>query len=223
MAEPATEPPTAARQKHYVTYVLPSTPLGAGEQGLAPDSVVSAAPVATAPPSITLFESHDVLASAGTTGRRTWETALHLGSVLLGSPWRERVAGATVLELGAGTGFLAILCARHLQAQFVLATDGNSQVVDDLQRNLDLNELQGKGLVQTAVLKWGQHGQMGELLDANMAGDGSRRDYDLILGSDLVRLSFLAWLALPGLPGHSFPTISRPTNNRSTTEMPQSP
>ena len=45
----------------------------------------------------------------------------------------EAVAGRRVLELGAGTGLPSLLCARHLCAAHVIATDSNRAAVERLQ------------------------------------------------------------------------------------------
>ncbi|KAI0316493.1 hypothetical protein OF83DRAFT_1264688 [Amylostereum chailletii] len=57
---------------------------------------------------ITLYESRTMI-EAGTTGLRTWRASFILARYLIAH--RELVANATVLELGAGTGFLGIVVA----------------------------------------------------------------------------------------------------------------
>ncbi|KAK5631425.1 hypothetical protein RRF57_007139 [Xylaria bambusicola] len=79
-------------------------------------------------PTITLLERRNLISGSRTTGHRTWEAALHLGSYLLTKPGHDVIRGKSILELGAGTGFLAILCAKHLGARHVTTTDGDESV-----------------------------------------------------------------------------------------------
>ena len=141
-------------------------------------------------PSINLLESPALLAASSTTGLRTWEAALFLGSFLDSAAGRPWVAGRTVLELGAGTGFVSVLAAKHLGARFVMATDGSAQVVDGLAANVELNGLAGSGRIGTSVQQWG-HMLAGNVLQpevqSTVAGDETRSQYDLILGADVVR------------------------------------
>ncbi len=91
------------------------------------------------------------------------------------------VKGKTILELGAGTGFLSILCAKYLQARCVLATDGNGEVVDGLKSNIVVNGLEREQRIRAAVLQWGN-----TLVDEDiMLSDGALQ-YDLIIGADIV-------------------------------------
>ena len=151
----------AAQQKCYVTYTAPLSSLPC--------------------PELTLLEAHSVLASAGTTGLKTWEAALCLGTYLFSSSGRHLILGKTILELGAGTGFLSILCAKHLGARFVLATDGNGDVIRDIDSNIVLNEVENTNLITTSVLEWGH--MLPEIFGKSREGD---RTYDLILGADVV-------------------------------------
>lgn len=151
----------AAQQKCYLTYTVPSPSLFC--------------------PELTLLEARSVLASSGTTGLRTWEAALHLGTFLSSSGGLNLIQGKTILELGAGTGFLSILCAKHLGARFVLATDGSAEVINDLESNICLNKLENTNLIIPAVLKWG-HSFSDDLLN----GLEDSRIYDLVLGADVV-------------------------------------
>ncbi|KAL1628194.1 hypothetical protein SLS54_001764 [Diplodia seriata] len=103
---------------------------------------------------VTLLESRAVISSSGTTGLRTWEAALHLGAYLASEGGRQWVRGKRVLELGAGTGLLSILCTKHLQATKATATDGDEGVVDSIKTNLFLNGLDAPGGMDSIVLRW---------------------------------------------------------------------
>lgn len=151
----------AAQQKAHVTYTAPL---------LAPNDY-----------SLTLSESPSLLASSGTTGFRTWEAALHLASFLCTTLGRPYVAGKNVLELGAGTGFLSTLCARHLEAKYVLATDGSHLVVQDMNANLALNGLQKSETLEARQLQWG-HALLGGPADQRDAN----RVFDTVIGADVV-------------------------------------
>jgi len=153
---------TSAQQKSYVTYTVSSLPLQ--------DQV---------PPTITLLEARNLVAASGTTGLRTWEAALHLGDYLC-EHQDMLVGGKSILELGAGTGYVSALCAKHLAASHVIATDGSEDVVASLSTNFYLNGLQDSTLVEGKELKWGQALIGGEHPEWN-----GGRNIDLVLGADL--------------------------------------
>ena len=161
MGQPLPSASAAAQQKSYVTYTAPTSCENAAQ--------------------VTLLEAPSLLASSGTTGFRTWEAALFLGAYLSSPDGRHLVSGKSVLELGAGTGFLSIYCARHLGAQRVLATDGSQEVISDLKSNIQLNGLEGSELIQTANLQW-VHTLIGGVADCRE----HRGSYDLVLGADVV-------------------------------------
>ncbi|KAL9121557.1 MAG: hypothetical protein Q9187_001891 [Circinaria calcarea] len=161
MSCPQVPASTAAQQKSYVTYTVPT---------MLPD--VSC---------ITLFEARSLIAASGTTGLRTWEAALHLGHYLFSTKGRQLVHSKHILELGAGTGFLSILCAKHLSAKYVMATDGSEEVINDLASNLYLNGLEDSGRIGRTVLKWGQ-----SLVNTAVDRHESPHKYDLVLGADVV-------------------------------------
>ncbi|KIW02146.1 uncharacterized protein PV09_06631 [Verruconis gallopava] len=146
---------TAAQQSAYVTYSFPS--LGGLD------------------PAITLLESRSVIASSGTTGRRTWEAALHLSRYLVEG--KKIVKDKHVLELGAGTGLVSILCARWLGAKHVTATDGDDSVVEDMQKNIFLNGLEGDNSIYAKSLKWGH------VFEEDEAGQSPY--FDVVLGADI--------------------------------------
>lgn len=152
----------AAQQKCYVTYhqsLLGSHPSGEV-------------------PCITLLESRFTLSAAGTTGLRTWEASLPLGQYLCANP--EVVRGKRILELGAGTGYLSILCAKYLGAGHVVASDGSNDVIEHLPDNLFLNGLQGSEKVLPMDLKWG-HALVGNGEDDWNGG----HPVDLVIGADV--------------------------------------
>lgn len=153
---------TAAQHKSCVTYTLSS--LGSEDDE---------------PPLVSLLESRNLIAAAGTTGLRTWEAALHLGEYLCAvSP--SLVQGRSILELGAGTGYISILCAKYLRASHVVATDGSYDVVAGLANNFDLNGLQGKSTIHAHVLKWGE-----ALIDARLPESDDNATIDLVFGADV--------------------------------------
>ncbi|KAI1341700.1 S-adenosyl-L-methionine-dependent methyltransferase [Xylariaceae sp. FL0016] len=131
-------------------------------------------------PRITLLERRNLISGSRTTGFRTWEAALHLGSYLLTSPGAELVCGKNVLELGAGTGFLTILCAKVLGAKHVTTTDGDGGVIESLDENLQLNDLDDGERVMTNTLWWGE-----ELKGTWVEDDCSKAPYDVVIGADI--------------------------------------
>lgn len=163
MSIPLPSETTAAQQRCYVTYY----------QSLLPSSTSSSPSRA-----ITLLESRSLISAAGTTGLRTWEAALHLGQYLCTHP--SLVHSRRVLELGAGTGYLSVLCAKHLGANYVVTSDGSDDVVANLADSLFVNGLQGAGRISIMNLKWG-HALVGTEEEAWNAG----REVDLVLGADI--------------------------------------
>ena len=157
MSQPITLPSTAVQQKTYVTYTPPDAELL----------------------QVTLLEAPALLASSGTTGFRTWEAALQLGSFFCSEKGISYVSGSNILELGAGTGFLSIFCAKSLGANFVLATDGSQEVVGELNTNVALNIRDDGKFIETAVLQWG-HALVGGVADFRSQGSS----FDLVIGAD---------------------------------------
>lgn len=162
ISEPALSTTLEAQRKCYVTYTAPD-------------------PSNRPPRSITLLESPSLLACSGTTGLRTWEASKFLASFLYSPTWKAYIAGKNVMELGCGTGLISILVAKHLEAKFVLATDGSSDVVDAVAANMSLNNLDESGLIKPVVLEWGHVIHNDLLRDQNGA-----RQYHLGLGADVV-------------------------------------
>ena len=160
----------AVQKMDYVTYYLS---LLKSEEKPAGDSSSSAVKN-----SITVFESRGLLATSGTTGMRTWEAGLHLGQYLCTAP--ELVKGKRVLELGTGTGYVSVLCAKYLGAQKVVATDGSEDVIRDLSDTIFLNGLQESANFSIMELVWGR-----ALLGTEDAEWNGGEEIDVVLGSDI--------------------------------------
>ncbi|KAK6086937.1 hypothetical protein SCUP234_02030 [Seiridium cupressi] len=128
---------------------------------------------------VTLHESRSLISGSTHTGHRTWEGALHLASYLLGNP--SLVSNKCVLELGAGTGFLSILCQKHLDARQVTATDGDQKVVDEMRENLELNGLKEDDAIAARKLWWGK-----ELLGDWQGGREHGLGFDTVIGADII-------------------------------------
>ena len=188
----------SAQQKAFVTYTFPERP-DSSEPGR--------------DPTVTLLEARSVISASGTTGLRTWEAALVLGSYLSSTDGRQIVRGKTILELGAGTGMLSILCAKYLDVTGVTATDGDEGVVDAIKTNAFLNGLDpdqpDNTILQSAVLRWGW-----PINKSTFQEDYGMEIPDVLLGADLVsRLPLLLTAPATSLtlgPGVSIPSdISR--------------
>lgn len=166
MFAPLPDESTAAQQKNWVTYDLASKSLASR----AHESKVS------------LLENRSVISGAGTTGLRTWEAALHLGSYLVSCPETAAlIRGKNVLELGAGTGLLSIMCAGCLAAKHVYATDGDDGVVEALKENAAINHLPN---ISIGSLWWGR-----ALQGAWFWEETKLNGLDLVLGADVVSIS----------------------------------
>jgi hypothetical protein len=135
----------SAQQKAFVTYAFPQSSI---DGSISVDRTV------------TLLEARSVISSSGTTGLRTWEAALLLGSYFASAEGQSMIHGKRLFELGAGTGMLSILCAKHLGTAGIVATDGDEAVVDTIKTNCFLNGLDFDDTshreVKTAALKWGR-------------------------------------------------------------------
>ncbi|KAL9601784.1 MAG: hypothetical protein Q9219_002274 [cf. Caloplaca sp. 3 TL-2023] len=149
---------SAAQEKCAVTYVAPALEIYC--------------------PSVTIMEAPYLLSCGGDSGNRTWAAALFLGTYLFG-PGRHWVQSKSVLELGAGLGFLSILCGKHLGAQHVLMTDGSSAVMESARENIELNGVEH--VVETSVLKWGT-----DYINHLLRDGLGLKSYDLVLGADIL-------------------------------------
>ncbi|KAK4983841.1 hypothetical protein LTR66_005205 [Elasticomyces elasticus] len=130
---------------------------------------------------VTLLESRAIISSSGSTGLRTWEAALCLGRYLSSPAGKPCVKQKNIIELGAGTGYVSILCAKHLQSKHVTATDGDQGVVEALESNAFINGLQGSSKLTASVLRWGRS------LKGSWVGDeNANYPFDIVVGADIV-------------------------------------
>ncbi|XP_051117426.1 calmodulin-lysine N-methyltransferase [Andrographis paniculata] len=82
--------------------------------------------------------------------------------------------GKKIIELGSGYGLAGLVIAMATEASEVVISDGNPQVVDYIQRNIDANSASFNGTtVKSMILHWDQH----EIAD--MVGT-----FDVIVASD---------------------------------------
>lgn len=200
LSQPLPTETTAAQQRCYVTYRL---------------SLLRAEPVVP-DAHITLLESRSLISAAGTTGLRTWEAALHLGQYLCLDS--SLVKNKRVLELGAGTGYLAVLCAKYLGSEHVIASDGSDEVVNKLRDNFLLNGLQEEK-VSAMELEWGR--TLASTEGRAWSGDAK---LDTIIGADItydasvIPVLIETLMELAGLfPGVSI-LIAATERNRATFE-----
>ncbi|KAJ4227980.1 hypothetical protein NW759_004068 [Fusarium solani] len=166
LATPLPAEVSSVQKKCYVTYHL---------SDLCQEASLESASRA---PHITILENRSLISASGTTGLRTWEAALHLGTYLCQN--KGLVQDKRILELGSGTGYLSILCANFLGSTHVLASDGSDDVINNLPENFFLNNLQDSTRVVPMEVKWG-HALMGTEEEKWNGG----RAVDVVLGADI--------------------------------------
>lgn len=135
---------------------------------------------------IQILENRNLIAARGGSGHRTWAGALYLGQFLCMHTNCNLIQGKRILELGAGTGFISILCRKHLGAAHVIASEGNEEVLDGMTDNLFLNDcgysrsVSGNSGITPKLLKWGH-----ALVGTEEPQWNGGQQIDLILGADI--------------------------------------
>lgn len=136
---------------------------------------------------IVILETPHLLAAQSNTGLRTWEASLHLATYL--HAHKELVRQKNVIELGAGTGLVSLLCAGPLGANYVLSTDGAPHVVEGMKANFVRNR---EGLLSyeeehsklfAKVLDWSESDT--EILRNILDMSGDVPAYNTIVGADI--------------------------------------
>ena len=152
-----------------------------------------------------LFEDDYDVASA--TGFRVWEASSLFVALLRQRSVQQQFAGRCVLELGSGTGFLAMAAASI--GAHVLATDTRTVTVESIRPNIERNcsapsqehvavsgfaveghRGLGAGSVAAAALDWHTDAR----LQLSAAGVSSNFTFDIILAADCI------WLLDVALP-----------------------
>lgn len=159
---PPSDPVTSASQTQIITYMTPS-------------------PYETIPQSILIEEAPNLLAAGSNVGLRTWEASLHLATYIYAHPPK----GKSVIELGAGTGLVSILCAM-LGSQVVMSTDGLPHVVEAMETNFSRNrKTLGENVASRLIAKVLDWNETREGLEDILEVNGELPDYDLIVGADI--------------------------------------
>lgn len=133
---------------------------------------------------ILISESPQLLAAGSNVGLRTWDACLRL-AYYLSIEGHSLIKDKAIIELGAGTGMLSILCANHLEADIVLATDGLPEIVTSMEQNIELNPLAEPAMttIHAAHFEWSDT----DTLTQSVGLLSSRHwlKYDLVLGADI--------------------------------------
>ncbi|KAJ5108696.1 hypothetical protein N7456_005371 [Penicillium angulare] len=176
LSEPKPSPIEAAQQLSHVKYTAPQSESHPSDR------------------TVTTIESRGVILGGGTTGNRTWEAALHLESFLASPAGEALVTGKRVIELGAGTGFLSLFCARHLGVRGVVATDREPALIETMKECVRLNsgpestqaQLDQRSLIPMypAIWDWGTPLQRTE--EMGSLGRNEALKFDVALGADLI-------------------------------------
>ncbi|KAL4801926.1 putative methyltransferase-domain-containing protein [Aspergillus unguis] len=173
----STPKPSALEQAQRLTFIKYSAPTSSPSETIAEYS--------TPRRTIITSENRSLILSAGTTGFRTWEAALHLGTYLSTTDTgKSLVANKRVLELGAGTGFLSLLCAKHLGAGKVVVTDREPALIEQIDVCIEKNGLD-RNLIQAGIWEWGMQLKV-PLSQEQHAAQDEKPVFDVALGADLI-------------------------------------
>ncbi|KAJ5895565.1 hypothetical protein N7495_007256 [Penicillium taxi] len=163
--------PSALQQAQQLSHVKYTAPLTSS--------------TTTSDRTVTTIESRGLILSGGTTGNRTWEAALHLGSFLATEAGEALVRNKRVIELGAGTGFLSLFCARHLGVRTVVSTDREPVLIDNIRECAILNRDSNEEIpIYPAVWNWGTPLEVTEEMEHIV--EGERPEFEIALGADLI-------------------------------------
>jgi protein-lysine N-methyltransferase EEF2KMT len=162
IAQPKPSALQAAQQLSYIRYTAPSS---ADDQSYR---------------TVVTLESRGLILSSGTTGFRTWEAALHLGTFFCTAEGESILRGKRVIELGAGTGFLSMYCAKYLDVESVLVTDREQALISGIQDCVARNNVDASKIMP-AIWQWGRP------FDASQGSPYQQlQNFDVALGADLV-------------------------------------
>ncbi|KAI1925698.1 hypothetical protein LOZ65_002740 [Ophidiomyces ophidiicola] len=125
-------------------------------------------------------ENRGLILSSGTTGFRTWEAALHLGTYLSTPSGKAVVSGKNIVELGAGTGLISLYCFKCLGTNSVVATDREPALISNIQDCVSRNNLNSPRF-RTHIWEWGRPLTVLDESSADLP-----TSFDVALGADLI-------------------------------------
>ncbi|KAG7810330.1 hypothetical protein KL921_002825 [Ogataea angusta] len=133
---------------------------------------------------IKVRETPNLISGLGTTGLRTWEASLYLTQYLLNTDYCD-LKDTTILELGCGTGLVSMaLYKYHPTVKKICITDGDSQLIENLPNNLQLNDIPIESpRISISKLWWGEDELPDPNIDTIVAADVT---YDSSILEDLV-------------------------------------
>lgn len=133
----------------YELYCLPEILGGIELPSTTPDILQYA--IGATGQTVLIEETPKVISGAGTTGLRTWEAAI----ALMGFLSHLSLAFKLVMELGAGTGLVSLSLLKTKNVLELTVTDGNSALLENFSRSLELNELSSTARLSLVQLEWG--------------------------------------------------------------------
>lgn len=127
------------------------------------------------------LENRNLILASRTTGFRTWEAALHLGTYLTTPEGRSLIEEKNVVELGSGTGLLSMYCLKCLGARRVTATDRDPALISSIKDCAIRNDL-SRSRIDAEIWEWGTP------LQPNHPPSSKEpyKSFDVALGADLV-------------------------------------
>lgn len=101
---------------------------------------------------IKIRESPNLISGLGTTGLRTWEASLYLSNYLM-----DKQLDGDIVELGCGTGIVSISILKNsLFKSRLYITDGDSQLVERVKDNIEMNGVTRTDNYEIRKLWWGE-------------------------------------------------------------------
>ncbi|QSS56479.1 methyltransferase domain-containing protein [Histoplasma capsulatum var. duboisii H88] len=127
------------------------------------------------------LENRNLILASRTTGFRTWEAALHLGTYLTTPEGRSLIEEKNVVELGSGTGLLSMYCLKCLGARRVTATDRDPALISSIKDCAIRNDL-SRSRIDAEIWEWGTP------LQPNQPPSSKEpyQSFDVALGADLI-------------------------------------
>ncbi|KAF9886408.1 hypothetical protein FE257_011440 [Aspergillus nanangensis] len=184
LSHPKPDPLKQAQQLTYISYTAPTPFPGASSPFSSSSQEEDKART------ILTSESRGLILASGTTGFRTWEAALHLGTYLsTTAAGSALITGNRVIELGAGTGFVSLFCAKYLGPRRIVATDREPALVDCMVDCAARNEVDATkgGMFEAGIWEWGMPVGVSSSVPAmDNQTNNEEAVFDVALGADLI-------------------------------------